>query len=197
MWEGQDCAVLASGQSMCREVVETVRRSRVRVIVINNTHELARWADMLYAADATWWQQYHAKTAGFLGFKVAAEETPFTDVLRVVPSGKEGFDPDPGAIRTGGNGGYAAIHIAAHAGCRRILLCGFDMHGKHWHPRHEYPLRDAGQGIFKRWIARFETLAPELAKRGIEVLNCTPESALSCFPMAKLEDAIAPRAVAA
>ena len=89
------------------------------------------------------------------------------------------------------------MHIAAHAGCKRILLCGFDMHGGHWHERHVYPLREHGEGIFERWIARFETLAPELAKRGIETINCTPGSSLKCFPTMDLSEALEARAIAA
>lgn len=169
---------------MSAEVAEYVRRNGDwRAIAVNNTHELARWVDLLYAADSTWWQEHHAKTSGFLGMKVCAEQTPFPDVLWIRESGREGFDPNPAAIRSGGNSGYGAIHIAAHLGCKRILLFGFDMRGGHWHPKHKRPLREHGEGIFARWIPRFATLAPELAKRGIEVVNCTPGSALTCFPM--------------
>lgn len=181
-------------------VVEAVRVCpEIRVIAVNNTWRLARWADVLFAADATWWKQYHEETKGFVGLKATCDGsgTPFDDVLQLKESGKEGFDDNPATIRTGGNSGYAAVHIAAHLGCSRILLCGFDMRGGHWHERHKYPLRDAGDGIFPRWIARFQTLAPELAKRGIEVLNCTPGSALQCFRAVELTEALGARAIAA
>ena len=66
LWQGETCAVLASGPSMSREVAELVR-GRVRVIAVNNQGidtevngklepALAPWADVLYAADAKWWQ---------------------------------------------------------------------------------------------------------------------------------------------
>lgn len=200
MWRGQTCAVLASGESMTPDVAEHVRRSAaVRVIVVNNTFKLAPWADILYAADAPWWEKYHSQTTGFLGHKVCADDngTRFDDVLQIKTSGAEGFDPDQSCIRHGGNSGYAAVHIATHLGCSRILLCGFDMKGGHWHEPHKYPLREHGEGIFATWIARFATLAPELKARGVEVLNCTPGSALKCFPVANLADALAPRAIAA
>lgn len=192
IWSGP-CAILASGESMSRAVADQVRAAGIRTIAINTTWRLARWADLLYAADAPWWTMYHAEVAGagFGGLKVCAEETPYQDVLHIEDSGKEGFDDNPAAIRSGGNGGYGGAHIAIHLGCDPILLCGFDMKGGHWHGRHPEPLRDAGEGIFPRWIARFETLARELAKRDKTVLNCTPGSALRCFPMIQLEDALA------
>lgn len=198
-WAGQTCAVLASGESMGPEVAEAVRQAAaVRVIVTNNTFRLARWADILFAADAPWWDKYHAETAGFLGLKVCADGsgTKYDDVLQIQNSGLEGFDPDPSRIRCGGCSGYAAVHIAAHLGCARILLCGFDMKGGHWHEPHKYPLREHGDGIYERWIARFGTLAPELAARGIEVLNCTPGSALRCFPAADLHQVLGQRLAA-
>lgn len=193
MWRGQACAILASGKSMTPEVAETVRSAAaVRVIAINNTFRLAPWADLFFAADAPWWVRYYGELVGVPGLKVCADPagTKFDDVLQITAAGDEGFDPDTSKIRHGGNGGYAAVHIAAHLGCARIMLCGFDMRGGHWHEPHKYPLREHGEGIFASWIRRFQTLAPELSARGIEVLNCTPNSALRCFPMANLTDAL-------
>lgn len=190
MWEGGTVAVLASGESMTADVAQAVRAAGVFTVVVNNTWERAPWADLLFAGDAPWWQMYHAATAGFAGLKACAEETPFADVHFLQNGGKQGFDPDRSKIRTGGNSGYGAIHIAAHAGAARILLCGFDMKGGHWHSPHNWPLYQGGEGHFPRWIDRFATLAPELAARGIEVVNCNPDSALQCFPMARLEDAL-------
>ncbi len=205
LWEGQTCAVLASGESMTPDVVELIRvHPEVRVIVVNNTYELAPWADLLYAADALWWTAPQNRLNGkcnhdrpFLGFKVCVEDTPYDDVLKIKDGGKEGFDPDPATIRTGGNSGYGAIHIAAHLGCKRILLCGFDMRGGHWHEQHQIPLRAAGEGMYPRWIERFPLLGSELKARGIEVLNCTPNSALRCFQFADLGEVLAPSALAA
>ena len=98
------------------------------------------------------------------------------------------------AIRTGGNSGYQAVHIAAQAGARRILLCGFDMsadRGAHWHGEHQHPLRETGPATFQRWIDYFPTLVNALAARGVKVLNCTPGSRLKCAPLVSLETALA------
>jgi hypothetical protein len=64
------------------------------------------------------------------------------------------------------------------------------MRGGHWHKKHESPLRDHGEGIYPRWIKRFATLAGPLAARGIEVINCTPGSALTTWPFMPLEQAL-------
>lgn len=196
MWPGETCAVLASGPSMSQEVADAVRAVGIRAITINTTFRLAPWADMFYAADVAWWKKYYKEIIG-PGLKVTCEPPPFKDILQLKNTGRDGFDPNPAHIRTGNNGGYQAIHIAAHTGCSRILLCGFDMRGGHWHEKHPEPLRDHGEGIYQRWLPHFKGLGDALEQHGIEVMNCTPNSALKRFPMADLKDALAPSSVLA
>lgn len=193
IFEGQTCAVLASGESMSQTVADQVRQSGVRCVAVNNNYQLAPWADVVYAADARWWQVYQNKgVMKCSGLKVCAESVMVEGVETLKNTGCFGFDPDRSCIRTGGNSGYQGIHLAAHAGASRILLCGFDMHGGHWHPDHDVAelLRNPDDARFLRWIPRFTELAQELSERGIEVLNCTPGSAIKCFPFESLENAL-------
>jgi hypothetical protein len=44
---------------------------------------------------------------------------------------------------------------------------------------------------FHDWRRRFQTIVQPLRQRGVEVLNCTPGSALECFSKADLRDALA------
>jgi hypothetical protein len=202
MWESETVAVLASGHSMSRDVARRVREAGLRAIAVNTTYQIATFADMVYASDVAWWRQYHAnvRTLCPTALLVSVSQTAFADVLVLATTGREGFDPNPSAVRDGGNSGYAAIHVAAHAGAKRIVLCGFDMNAgprgaTHWHGQHPSALRNAGTGIFERWIARYATLGSELAKRGIEVVNCSPNSALRAFPIVTLEEALRESAV--
>lgn len=187
---------------MTPAVAASVRKSGACSVVINNTFQLAPWADMLYAADSAWWA-HHAQTAlRFAGLKVTAHDAvPYRQVLslRNADRGqdKSGYEPDPSAVRTNGNGGATGVHIAAHAGAARILLCGFNMHGdgEHWHGRHPAPLRSTGEHTYRKWVRWFAHLASDLQARGIELLNCTPGGALTCCPYVELEEALAPRPV--
>jgi len=176
---------------MSAEVAECVRwKHTCRVITVNTTFQLAHWADMFYAADINWWKTYWEQIKDLPGLKVTCSDQFHLDVLRLRVTGKTGFDENPECIRTGGNSGYQSIHIAAQAGASKILLCGFDMSGGHWHSRHTDPLRNAGEGIYKRWVEHFDSLVPELASRNVEVVNCTPNSALKAWPYVPLEQAI-------
>jgi len=193
MWRGQTVAILASGPSMSQAVADRVGEAKVCVVAVNTTVKLAPWADMLYAADDFWIVKYEKLAAGFAGLKVTCSDDNHHGWLALRNTGKVGFDHDVGCVRTGGNSGYQAIHLALHAHAHRILLFGFDMHSSggemHWHGRHPEPLRNAGEGIFERWIKHFEALSEEASNRRIEILNCTPGSALHAFRFASMDEA--------
>ena len=109
-------------------------------------------------------------------------------------TGRRGFDPDPTAVRTGSTSGYQAVHVAAHTGAARILLCGFDYRHtggeKHWHGDHVAGLRNTDPDLWPTWISHFESLRDQLPA-GCEVINCTPGSAITAFRRMDLETALA------
>jgi len=186
MWFGKTVAILASGPSLTGAVAEAVRCVGVPTIAINDTFRRAPWADMLYAADPEWWR-VNPEALDFAGLRASVSKVD--SVLQLQNTGVEGFDPHPFAIRTGGNSGYQAVHIAIHAGAARVLLCGFDMHnrcGLHWHGSHPRPLRNTDEHSYAKWASRFEAL------KGIgpEIVNCTPGSAIECFPKMDLNEAL-------
>lgn len=191
MWVGETVAVLASGPSMSKEVTDLVRRAGIPAIAVNNTYQLAPWAEMLYAADYQWWNE-HRDAFDFDGLKVTiGTETP--RIHRLERTGNEGFDPNPSCLRTGSNSGYQAIHIAAHAGASRILLCGMDMRGGHWHGAHPEPLKNASKEHYEFWAERkFSSLKTALDARDVKILNCTPDSAIKDFEFANLKDILRP-----
>lgn len=188
-FEGRTVAVLASGPSMNQESADLVRDAGLPAVVINSTFRLAPWAWALFGADSAWWKHEDNRDAHqFAGLKVSVEDCK--GVLKLHYTGTTGFDPDPSCLRSGGNSGYQGVHLLAHTGAARILLLGFDMGGEHWHDDHPAPLRKTPQEHYPGWIARFEELKKALDKRGIDVINCTPGSALKCFPMAELADVL-------
>lgn len=98
---------------------------------------------------------------------------------------------EPGKVHTGGNGGYQAINLAYLLGARRIVLIGYDMQvgadGRaHWFGHHPDKVISNHQG----WIAGYKTLATHAKKLGLEIINATPTTALTCFNKMKLDDAI-------
>jgi hypothetical protein len=45
--------------------------------------------------------------------------------------------------------------------------------------------------MYDNWIAGFNVLAAGLVRNGVEVINCTRETALTCFKRASIEEALA------
>jgi hypothetical protein len=116
--------------------------------------------------------------------------TPHAQVLQ--NTGILGLEEAPTGLRTGKNSGYQAINLAYHLGAARVVLVGYDMRpdakGRHhWFGSHPYPTLDPP---YPALLEYFGTIAGPLAARGVEVLNATPDSALSCFRRATLEEAL-------
>jgi hypothetical protein len=90
-----------------------------------------------------------------------------------------------------GNSGFEAINLAYLTGARRVLLVGFDMKPgpsgeRHWHDDHPAPLLQFQP--FDDWIRNAVKLAAECTTAGLEVINCTPGSALTAFAMGDLKE---------
>lgn len=104
-----------------------------------------------------------------------------------------GLSFDPEYIHTGGNSAYQAVNVAVLLGVARVILLGLDLkYGaggkKHWHEDH--PDRNPSESQFKMWIENFRGTLPDLARAGVDVVNCSRDTALDCFSMAALEDVL-------
>jgi hypothetical protein len=197
LWPGETFVCVASGPSLRKEDVEYVR-GRARVIAVNNNYILAPWADVLYACDARWWRWFwepNPKNQGFgakdfagLKFTLTSPVWPGCRLLKNM--GGAGLEVKPHGLRTGRNGGYQAINLAAHLGAARILLLGYDMQRtwgrNHWHADHPTNMRSP-LGDFVKF---FDGLAEGLQKAGIEAINCSRETAIEAFPRMPIEEAL-------
>lgn len=193
-WEGLTAVIVAGGESFTAAQARLVgiarARDLVRVIAVNDAVYPCWFADVAYACDARWWA-YHQGLPGFKGLKVSLDQTNFPDVHVIANSGTRGFDPDPGALRSGGNSGYQALHLAAHRDICRAILLGFDFKGEHWFGRHPDGVANSGPPFappnFKTRREAFIELKTELDRRGVSVVNASPGSVMGVFSMVDLE----------
>lgn len=204
-WSNEIGALVASGQSAILEDMGKLR-GRTRVVVINNSWQLAPWADMLYASDPRWWDSEivgygrHA-LRDFRGMMVTQDANAAKHhklhLIRLWGQEQDKhanemkFD-EPGVVGRGGNSAFHTLNMIAQFGCRRILLVGLDLHGQHWHGAHAQPCRDAQPDTLNKWAARFDMQEPVLRARGIEVINCSPRSALKAYQRMVIDDALNP-----
>lgn len=184
---------LASGPSMCAEDAEAVR-GRGKVIAINNTLELAPFADIHYSCDAMWWKIYGNQFRWFSGRRIGLTHTAIP--LGVEPiKFRNGTGLGLDVVNTGNNSGYQAINLAYLEGATTIVLLGYDMKhtgGRHhWHPDHPRPLGNFNPGMPELCAPKFTALARDLAARGIRCINASRETALTCFTRQSLAEFMA------
>lgn len=198
-WPGETVVCVGSGPSLTATDVEACR-GRARVIVVNDAYRLAPWADFLYAADLGWWLRHGGVPAfegrrGSLGDpeKKKGPQWP-ADMLFWQSAGVTGLAADATSLKTGQHSGYQAIGIAVHARAVRILLLGYDLQRTgdkgHWFGEHPITLTSTKASRFQQWRRHYATLVEPLRQRGIALVNCSRESALTLFPRRSIQDAL-------
>lgn len=134
--------------------------------------------------DRAWWETHWQEVAASCrGARVSANDG--MESMGVIQLKREQWP-------TYGNSGAAAISLAVLAGAKRVVLLGFDcQYGpngeRHWHGDHPKHLGNAR--LVNKWRDKFKQLADAIPK-GVQVLNCTRQTALDCFELADLQDAL-------
>lgn len=192
IWHDDTCAIFGGGPSLTAADVRAAHDAGWRTMAIKDAVTLAPWADVLYGAGgdpARWWAQHGPTLTAYRGLRFTLDPAAAAWATVLRNTGETGLEDDPSGLRTGRHSGYQAINLAVHLGARRIRLLGYDMRlvggREHWFDRKAYAPMP-----FDRFLMIFETLVEPLRTRGIEVINCTPDSALHCFPTCALEDVL-------
>lgn len=198
MWPGATVVCIGGGPSLSIEQVnlceEKWKEGKIRVIGINDAYRIAPWIDILYAADKKWWME-HSGVPNYKGLKIGIEEDcrRFGNDIHVMRNtGSKGLERNRDGLRTGSNSGYQAINLAFHLGASKIILIGYDMKlgkkdEKHWFGDHPWRTTNIP---FQSFLSAFPSLRKETNKEGVEVINCTPESALDSFKKGNLIDVL-------
>lgn len=169
---------IGSGPSLTPEDCEKVKASGHRIIAINNSWALAPFADAIYAGDYEWWRHNQKDITS------SAEQWTCSHYAH----SKLGVN----LHRIRGvewHSGLRAVQFAEEAGATRVILLGYDCSvdkGVHWHGVHS-KTTNPNAGKCSNWRAQFRLLA---ARTKIEIINCSRQTALNCFPTAHLEDAL-------
>lgn len=169
----------------------------------------------MYFADGRWWEWHDAgvacKTLGlsaaevqqrfreFAGQKVSIwgnESHKILDdaVFRLRNAGDDHkggvLSTQPNGLATGRNSGFQAINLAVLAGAARILLLGYDMKARaeqpHWFGDHPLP---TSPRTIDGFVHGYNKLARHMPP-GVEIINCSADTALTCFPRAAIESVL-------
>lgn len=203
-WENQYVALVGGGASVKRSDVDHVR-GKLRCVVINESHQLAPWADALYSCDEKWWKLRFPKQ--FNGLKITVDQIaprlfPELKQLKLRPKPNQHgkycewlLMDEWGEVGSGQSGGFQALNWLAQLQVKGIALLGFDAciidHKIHWHGTHPVELNNPDQSTFVGWKRWLEHAAPQLEKLGIEVINCSMFSAVGMFKRIELKATLA------
>ena len=176
-WTGCTVACVASGPSLCAEDCQALEGAGLPTIAVNHSWQMSRLSDVVYAGDRVWWEQYGHE------IDIPAERWTHNpnaaQALGILANGKG---------QSVLNSGYRAIELAITFGAARVLLLGYDCsvrHGTHWHGDHQ-KTKNPDHRRCAEWLNHFG----RLARNGAEVINCSRETALTCFPRMSLEEAL-------
>jgi len=196
-WLGQ-VIIAGSGPSLTPAVASLCRGRRV--IAVNDAYRLMPWAEVLYACDARWWTAHEGCpsfrgekwTSFHEGRRAHVEAVVKRYRLRVCLGEKvDAFSVSPNLIHYGRNSGFQAMNLAMLWGATRLLLVGFDFrtvnNSKHFFGPH--PRGVEGASNYPEWVKAMRHAAKHLSA-DITVINCTPGSAIKCFPMGNLREVL-------
>lgn len=167
--------LLAPGPSASAEDAERIREAGIPLGAVGNGFTLAPFAAFIAATDSAWWRRHpEAKKSGAALYSML--EVTGVEQVKTPELG--------GPV----NSGVLGLEVARRRGASRILLLGFDMHGTHFFGPYRNGLRNTTPVQRAQHLRQYAAWAK--LHRGVEVLNCTAGSALTCFPMATLSEAL-------
>lgn len=196
-WSRDVCIIVASGPSATDHDL-TKAIGKTKFVVVNNSWQLAPWADFLFACDYKWWQNNYSKLDKFAGYKVTtdrrAAETREWNLLRLVALlADDRIQVEGSAVGWGGNSGFQALNMVVHFRCANIILVGFDTttkFGLHWHNSHAGTENPTPNKTL-RWQRSIDGAFSTLSSVGVQVVNCSEKSKLKKYPKMSFEDALA------
>lgn len=193
-WAGEVAFVLGSGPSLCKEDVELLRGRHV--IVVNGSYNVCPWGEVLFFMDNQWFRDRRELVKDWPGFvisysRVAKAEMP--DIVHRIMTDTLTSFPPPGSfkVRHGNNSGQTAISLAIALGATTVVLLGFDMKpdangATHVHTEYGTP-SEKDRTVYQRsFIPFFKNWNADALAIGVRILNATPGSALTEFPMIDL-----------
>jgi len=186
--------IVAGGPSVDKKQINLLRGAPNIITVNDSFRKLNDDAAVCYGGDYQWWKEYHQLVKGctaaqlWTGDAQAAKDFSLNHIqcrLDVQGLGTNW-------IVHGGNSGLQALNLAYIWGAKIIILLGFDCKYGPKGERHHYPDHPKSFGAnaeqIKHWQRHFESTAKAFKRTSTRVINCSPDSALTCFEKGDLHD---------
>jgi hypothetical protein len=181
--------VVAGGSSVASQPVGLLPPGEV--LAVKHAVLLVPQARVLFWGGRTWHLEAPAALAAHRGpWKIKRTIDPAMprDVIQVARTPLEEQDRlslDPRCLAGACSGG-SALNLAFLAGARQIVLVGFDLQGEHW--LEDHPVRREREEAHERHRRAIDGMADGLAAAGVDVVNVSPTSALTCYRRSNFHD---------
>lgn len=192
--------IYGTGPSLTPEIIE--QTSHLRRFGANLTYRLG--VDVVLGCNSQFWDHYYDDSLQYdcqrWTTRPIAKQGVWPEVSYIEERWEDGLSTDLAYICAHHGSGPQVVNLAMHYGCKVMLLVGWDMRypGKvsdreYTGNRHyfgEYPKelqhwpRTGPNGELSGLIREMETINP--SDYSIEIYNCTPGSAMKCFPFRSL-----------
>jgi hypothetical protein len=185
IWEGQTVVCIASGPSLTELDCKLVEASGLKTIAVNSSWKIAPFCDVLYAGDCNFWIANHKE------INIPAQRWSCS------PYAAQKFGTHRHYIQGSYNSGSRAIELAIGFGASTILLLGYDCsikNGVHWHGKHT-KTSNPTPAKCRSWLGHFKNVSRLATDKNIKVINCSRQTALTCFVQQPLEEALLCKAV--
>jgi len=218
MWDGGQCIIIGGGASVPRQfgvpedVIQKVFKGELtpsayspymesihsqHIIAVNMAYRLGDWVDCVFFGDDSFYKNNLQSLVQYKGLRVTcAQRVPQTGgVFKVVERDakkKYGVSFNENHVAWNGHSGGSAINLAVHFGVNRIILLGFDMSldgdkNQHWHKFYPTKNKMSPLSVMQRHMKGYPTISTDL-KGKVEVINCSPNSAITVFPKLNFKD---------
>lgn len=174
-------AVCASGPSLCSEDVYRLHDDKIPIITVNSSWKIFPECQYIFAGDNDWWKDNYYQINSPAQLWTCSKDAAHTYKLNYFEKNFEGTF----------NSGMMAIIFSIALGVGDVILMGYDCSlekGIHWHGMHANLNNPTGYSI-QRWKKEFEIMASETRRR-VNIINCSRESRLTCFPRVSLENTL-------
>lgn len=205
IFDGETAIICGTGPSITPDVIAMCNKAKAdgKVRLFGMNHNYVDFdLDLLHACNYQLYDYYYPRDeqlrdGKFLKYTTRPElEGKYPGVNYIKEVWLPGLSTDPLTVHAHHGTSCQVMNLALHYGIKKMLLIGFDMRHKgkrHYFGDGEYPeplqhfTRNLGpSGELVGLIKEMATIKPETYD--IEIINCTPNSAMTCFPMGDLKD---------
>ena len=203
LWPNSTVFIIGGGPSVAD--VDLTKLHDKRVIGVNQAYKLGNWIDCIWFGDKQWYPSQLPQILNYKGLIITCAQEARKDkrwkrvkwVGRSKASGIETQHWRRGHIAWNGNSGSSAINVAYWLGARRVVLLGFECklpekgEQTHWH--NDYAPKKDGEKLvdpYRNFLKHWKAIAKDAKECKLEILNATPDTAITEVPQVKLEDVL-------